>query len=204
MTLLNSPAASVMLLLGALAVAPGALAQNAPAEVPTGPPVFKQTIEEVLHNYVVTPYQPELGVDSASIPAGSVEKTVAVWIKAMQAGQYDAALGYWDAPSKAQIADRNRALGKSPADWAGEWGRLYSGNKAVLTHKIKYGKFWLIAYSVKNPAGQLVLRETVALDNAGGKWQLTLALAENVVLSNWESDKQRIQRLAAPLYKTVK
>lgn len=204
MTLLNSTSASALVLLVALIATPGAPAQSAKGEVPTGPPVFKQTIEEVLHNYVVTPYQVELAVDSAAIPAGTVEKVMTAWIKAMQADQYDVALGYWDAPSKAQISGRNRALGKSPADWTREWARLYSGNKVVLTHKIKYGKFWLIAYSVKDPAGQLILRETVVLDNTGGKWQLTLSLADNVVLANWESDKQRIQRLAAPLYKTSK
>jgi len=191
----------VCLLASLLALSASASAQDATM----GMPDTRQMTEEVMHMYTVTPYQPAFVIDAR--PAGSVrddvpESVVAGWIGAMRAGQFDKVTAYWDSASQRQIAERDKALGKKPSDWAPQWKRLFGNGKVVLTQKIKYGKYWLIAYSATDPAGKLLINETVALTNSDGKWRLTLALADNAVLNNWGSGKTRIQRLAAPMFKS--
>ncbi|MCC2971329.1 hypothetical protein [Massilia sp. IC2-476] len=191
--------ASVLVLL--LALSPSAAAQN----IPLGQAEPRQMTEEILHSYTVYPYQPAFLIETR--PAAGVrddvpESVVAGWIGAMRAGQVDAVAGFWDKASQRQIAERDKAMGKQPSDWVQQWKRLFGNSKVVLNHKIKYGKYWMIAYTALDPAGQVLIHETVALTNAEGKWRLTLALADNVVLNNWESGKTRVQRLAAPLFKS--
>lgn len=183
------------------------MAQESVASVPTGLTSHKVMVEEVMHSFTVTPYTPELSIEDPGLRAATpqtVERVVSAWIKAMQDKNFDAALSFWDDVSRRQIEERNRQQGKTPADWVRDWTRLYSGNRAVLTNRIKYGPYWMISYLVKKPSGEVVLGETVTLENVAGRWRLTLALADNVVHANWDSDKERIQRLASPLFKRVK
>jgi hypothetical protein len=177
-----------------------ASAQNAPV----GQADPRQMTEEILHSYTVYPYQPPFVIEARPAPVRDdvPESVVASWIGAMRAGQFDQAASFWDAAAQRQIAERDKTLGKQPSDWVQQWKRLFGNSKVVLTHKIKYGKYWMIAYTATDAAGQVLIHETVALSNAEGKWRLTLALADNAVLNNWESGKTRIQRLASPLYKS--
>jgi len=182
------------------------LSVPASAQEPTlGMPDARLMTEEIMHSYTVYPYQPAFSIEAR--PAGSVkddvpESVVGAWVGAMRAGQFDQVLGYWDSESQRQIAQRDKLLGKQPADWVQQWKRLYGSSKVVLNHKLKYGKYWMIAYTASDAAGKVLIHETVALSNSDGKWRLTLALADNAVLNNWESGKTRIQRMASPLYKT--
>jgi hypothetical protein len=186
----------------AMSASTSASAQNAAV----GQADPRQMTEEILHSYTVHAYQPPFLVEAR--PADGVrddvpESVVTAWIGAMRGGRFEQVASFWDLPSQRQIAERNKALGKQPADWQQQWKRLYGNSKVVLTHKIKYGKYWMIAYTATDPAGKVLIHETVALGNSDGKWRLTLALADNAVLNNWESGKTRIQRLAAPLFKST-
>lgn len=182
-----------------------ALSASAAAQTPAlGQADPRQMSEEILHSYTVYAYQPAFALEAR--PAGVrdevPESVVAGWIGAMRAGQFEQAASFWDSASQRQIAERDKATGKQPSDWVQQWKRLFGNSKVVLNHKIKYGKYWMIAYTATDPAGQVLIHETVALGNSEGKWRLTLALADNAVLNNWESGKTRIQRLAAPLFKS--
>ena len=188
------------LLAASLALSASAMAQT-PALGQADP---RQMTEEILHSYTVYAYQPAFVLEArpAAVRDDVPESVVAGWIGAMRAGQFDQAAGFWDSAAQRQIAERDKASGKQPADWLKQWKRLFGNSQVVLNHKIKYGKYWMIAYTATDPAGQVLIHETVALSNAEGKWRLTLALADNAVLNNWESGKTRIQRLAAPLFKS--
>jgi hypothetical protein len=182
------------------------LSATAPAQnAPVGPPDQRQMTEEIQHPYTVYAYQPPFVIEAHQ--AGGVrndvpESVIAAWIGAMRAGQVEQAASFWDDASRRQIAARDKAMGKQPSDWVPQWKRVFGNSKVLLTHKIKYGKYWLIAYTASDPAGQVLIHDTVALGNSEGKWRLTLALADNAVLNNWESGKTRIQRLATHLFKS--
>jgi hypothetical protein len=191
----------VSLLASLLALATSASAQNAPV----GQPDPRQMTEEIQHAYTVYPYQPPFVIEvrqADGVRDDVPESVVAAWIGAMRAGQVEQAANFWDAASQRQIAERDKAMGKQPSDWVPQWKRVFGNSKVVLTHKIKYGKYWMIAYTATDPAGKVLTHETVALGNSEGKWRLTLALADNAVLNNWESGKTKIQRLAAPLFRS--
>ncbi|MGO4382148.1 hypothetical protein [Pseudoduganella sp. RAF53_2] len=161
--------------------------------------------EEIRHSYTVYPYQPQFVLDARSVTVlreEEPESALNAWIGAMRAGQYDLAMSCWDVESQRQISERDKALGKQPSQWLQQWKRLFGNSKVVLSNKIKYGKYWMITYTATDPAGQVLIHETVALGNSKGKWKLTLALADNAVLNNWESGKTRIERLAAPQFKS--
>ena len=72
-----------------------------------------------------------------------------------------------------------------------------------MTHQIKYGPYVLLVLQFRNGANQTVVQDTVALQNREGKWLLTYDLAESIVLTKWNSEQLRVQRLASPLYKRV-
>ena len=189
------------LMVSLLALSASAFGQSPPV----GMQDARSLTEEIMHSFTVYPYQPPFVLDAR--PAGGVrddvpEAVVAAWVGAMRAGQFDQATSFWDSAAQRQIAERDKATNKQPAASVQQWKQLFGNSKVVLTHKIKYGKYWMIAYTATDPAGQVTIHETVALSNSEGKWRLTLALADNAVLNNWESGKTRIQRLASPLYKS--
>jgi len=169
-------------------------------------PIHKQIIEEIVHAFTVQAYVPELALvekDASPNATSSPEDLLASWALAMRTKGYDSVMNHWDASSRQSMQSLDRASGKKPSDWEREWKRLFEGNKLFITHQIKYGPYVLFAIQIRNASNQPVTTDTLVLHNRDGRWLLTYDLGNSVVLTNWNSNQVRVQRLAAPLFKRV-
>lgn len=163
-------------------------------------------IEEVIHSAKISTYDPKLILGQTkkeSADSGAAEAAVLNWLSAMQNGSYTKALAFWDAESQQKISTQNTATKKTPSNWESEWRTLYSQNKTIsLLNRIEYGSYVLIDYSISKN-NQLETSETVALQQVGGKWVLTLALSESVIMQGWKTPDKRIRRLPKFAYQKV-
>lgn len=163
-------------------------------------------IEEIIHSAKVSTYDPKLILGQAkkeSTDSTVPEAVVLNWLSAMQNGSYTKALAFWDVESQQKISAQNTAAKKTPSNWESEWRTLYSQNKTIsLLNRIEYGSYVLIDYSISKD-NQLETSETVALQQVGGKWVLTLALSESVIMQGWKTPDKRIRRLPKFAYQKV-
>lgn len=163
-------------------------------------------IEEIIHPAKVSAYEPKLilgQVKKEVTDAASPEAVVLNWLSAMQSGSYAKTLAFWDVESQQKISAQNTATKKTPSNWESEWRTLYSQNKTInLLNRIEYGSYVLIDYSISKD-NQLESSETVALQQVGGKWVLTLALSESVIMQGWKTPDKRIRRLPKFAYQKV-
>lgn len=181
-----------------------ALAQNASQQSKALLSQNKQIIEEIVHSFVVRKFDPELSASGNGVPdIKSPEQAALNWMIAMKQSSYQNVLSYWDANARKQFKELDLKNNKSPQDWEQEWRRLFTGNLVTITHRINYGDYVLLAIVLKNPANQVLNKETLVFQNREGGWLLTNELATNVVLTNWDGNQNRIQRLAAPLFKRL-
>ena len=137
-------------------------------------------IEEIIHPAKVSAYEPKLilGQTKKELADSPTPETVVLnWLSAMQNDGYSKTLEFWDIESQQKISAQNIAAKKIPSNWEAEWRTLYAQNKIIsLLNRIEYGSYVLIEYSISKN-NQLETSETVALQQVGGKWLLTLALS---------------------------
>lgn len=194
----SSNTTAVLFVLAALASAMTVVAAAAGTDVGTGfsvgQPRLSALIVETVHPLTISQYsQPAPIVTVARRGTqGSPEDVLVEMISSMKAKDFAWNSSLWSSESLKQMQARDAARGKQPADWIKTWEKE-AGLSYSLLHRIEYGKYVLIEYEAKNPAGKSAYKDTMALEKIGGKWFLTQALAADPVLMHWNAPGGRVQ-----------
>lgn len=178
-----------------LTLAPVCLAQGFPTSAPSQITV----IEELVHPVKVYQYQPPVDVARAQLaPASALspspEAAVIRYLRAMAAGDEQAAFAGWDAESVRMIEENEKRMGRGKAQRLAQWATLFKDRTMQLQRKAEYRDLTFIEFTLTQN-GKIELTDSVAVVKAPGGYQLTMKPVESAVMQGWHSDTRRVQRL---------
>lgn len=193
-------------LLALTLMAAGAGAQRA-TELPqpifsTSAPRIENVVEELMYFYRHMRYEPAVvvaPVAKAGASYDSPEAAVIARISAMIAGDVAWWRDTWTADARQMMEARDRQLGRGADHWPARWHEVLEGARVELTDRIETGQYVLIAYRVVPPGGQTAdappLVSIAVLEQVGGRWLGTQALAEDPVLHYWNRPGFRVKKM---------
>lgn len=174
-----------------LTVAPVCFAQS----FPTGAPSQINVIEELVHPVKVYQYQPPVNVAKVQLaPTPSPEAVVIRYLKAMAAGDEEAAVAGWDAESVRMIEENEKRMGRSKAQRVAQWATLFKDRSVQLQRKAEYRDLTFIEFTL-NQNGKVSLTDSVAVVKTAEGYQLTMKPVDSAVMQGWHSETRRVQRL---------
>jgi hypothetical protein len=178
-----------VILLGACTLAHG---QGVPPLA--GAKRFTTLIVETVFPYSVQPYASHAPLSLAEVPhtQASPEATLLEMLASMRSGDWGWNSSLWAPDSIKEMNARDLASHTTPADWVKRW-RQRPPYAYQLLSRVEYGKYVLIHYEQKAAGAKKGSSDTMALENIGGKWYLTQALAADPILMHWNAPSGRVQ-----------
>lgn len=178
-----------VILLGA-----SALAHSQAVPPLAGAKRYTTLIVESVFPFSVQPYAPHAQLSLADVPHTQVspEATLLEMLASMRSGDWNWNSSLWSPESSKQMAARDAASHTTSADWIKRWKQRPLADYRLL-NRVEYGKYVLIEYEEKAAGAKKGASDTMALENIGGKWYLTQALAADPILMQWNAPGGRIQ-----------
>jgi hypothetical protein len=168
-------------------------------ELRLGTPTMKSLQVEYSHVFTVKPYEGQPVFSSAqanTLPAQSPERQLLSYFAAMGNAEVERAMNFWTTASRTMIRAQNSKI--STEQLQQSMRGMFGGVSSQLIQRIDYGRFVLIEVQFQRADGKPGLLETYALEQEGGKWRLTQALADDPVMCCWNNPTGRVQRVAQP------
>jgi hypothetical protein len=168
-------------------------------ELRVGPPTMKSLQVEYSHVFTVKPYEGKpvfTAQQVGTLPAQSPERELLSYFATMGRGEVERALKYWTTASQSMIRAQNARI--TPQELQSSVRGMFEGVSYQLVQRIDYGRFVLVEVQFTSATGKPGLLETYALEQQGGRWLLTQALADDPVMCCWNNPTGRVQRVAQP------
>jgi len=180
-----------LMALPAYAQAPAPAAEP-PAKV--GAATYRGFVVETVYPLKIASYLAPTAITPRARPGSMAtpEDTIIEMASSMKARDFAWNSRLWTPASLRDMTARDAAAGKTPAYWAESWQK-YANLTFHFTTRIDYAKYVLIQYEVKEPGGNTVLKDTMALEQVGKTWFLTQALAADPVVTHWSDPRGRVQ-----------
>ena len=174
-----------------LTLAPACMAQGFPTSAPSQITV----IEELVHLVKVYQYQPPVDVGRAQLPAAPTpEAAVIRYLKAMAAGDEEAAFAGWDAESVRMIEENEKRMGRNKAQRLAQWATLFKDRAMQLQRKAEYRDLTFVEFTL-TANGKVALTDSVAVAKTPNGYQLNMKPIESAVMQGWRNETKRVQRL---------
>jgi hypothetical protein len=160
----------------------------------------KQLIVETVHPFVVRQYAQALRVSSTQdatqlFGADSPEVVLSQRVFAMMQGNYKAFMASWDRWSNTEMEQRDKDASRDASFWVGRWRENFSNGSLKFLNRIEVFDYVFINYQIEKQ-GKPTFVSTVAFLKEDAKWIGTQRLVNDPVLEHWNSNGNRVQRMA--------
>ena len=170
-----------------------------------GEPVFRTITAETVYPFTVSEYTPHVKLLRTSKISDmsflTPEDTVSSYISAMYLASTDIAGSMWDAQSRLMHDNLQKRLHQTNADDVARGLAYVKGNSFVLTHKIEYGVYTIIAFDIIGQEKNIKIgSDTLELKKIGARWFLTNDLSSDPVPNNWNKPGEKIETPPASFF----